>query len=910
MSIIQISKIQVRTGNLVDLPQLSAGELGWADDERRLFIGNDSNRVGDPDPNNTEILTKYSPIELSGNVTIANVENLHVGGGENGYFLQTDGNGTLVWSALPSTSNGTVAGSTYQIQYNNAGSLNASANLRYYDANVTLDVSGNIKSANLTVNVFAEFANGLFSGNVQFSNTAQNTFVVGSLGNTGNFVTIGSGQLFGNRITVNQANVNANIIANTITANLLIRAATTLAVNDGSNSNTAGNLIVGNNNVWANSDGISLTGNIIAQGNIEGNNITGNIILINDSITIGNVVIANGNIEADNIIANAGVFQGNGSSLTNLNASNLSTGTVPSGRLSGAYSISVTSATTAGTVTTAAQPNITSVGTLTSLTVGNVTSSDTIQADSLIIDNGAIITGNITNTGSTDISANLSVGGNISASSAIFGNTVTAATFVGNVNTPTILNGNSNITIFGNGDIRMSSNGQADVISIVSNGTTANTSIANSVTVVANLTAGNLIGPLANGNSNIRVVANANIVMTVSGNNIANFTGTNANIFGNLTVSSNITAQNILAPLANGNSNVSIPAINGNVNISAIGAANVVVVTDTGAIVNGQFTVNGNIDANNVDAGNLLVANYVTGTLTTAAQPNITSLGTITDLDISNSITVSANIDANVIIAANGLYGELQSPSQVLITEVGQLEYLAVGNTSTTDLYANGDMITGGNVTVSDRLYVIGLLDGTFSNASSSQPNITSVGNLVNLTVNGNLDGNVAEFVDLVVSNSLVLSNTVYWGNSSGALTVTEYLDANNAYVGNLYATASMAQATISNAAVQPLGNIDVSVSTLRMWEVATTANFELDIINVNNVMASNNSLTVTAIVKNPLSVGYVPSNVKIDGTNANVNWIDGAPTPVTGGYDIYNFNILKKAANTYFVLGKRDSTS
>lgn len=80
MAIIQISKIQVRTGNVADLPQLSAGEFGWADDERRLFIGNDANRVGDPDPNNTEILTKYSPIELNGNVTIANVANFSLGG--------------------------------------------------------------------------------------------------------------------------------------------------------------------------------------------------------------------------------------------------------------------------------------------------------------------------------------------------------------------------------------------------------------------------------------------------------------------------------------------------------------------------------------------------------------------------------------------------------------------------------------------------------------------------------------------------------------------------------------------------------------------------------------------------------------------------------------------------------------
>ena len=39
MAILQISKIQQRSGNLVDLPQLDDAEFGWANDARRLFIG-------------------------------------------------------------------------------------------------------------------------------------------------------------------------------------------------------------------------------------------------------------------------------------------------------------------------------------------------------------------------------------------------------------------------------------------------------------------------------------------------------------------------------------------------------------------------------------------------------------------------------------------------------------------------------------------------------------------------------------------------------------------------------------------------------------------------------------------------------------------------------------------------------
>ena len=61
-----------------------------------------------------------------------------------------------------------------------------------------------------------------------------------------------------------------------------------------------------------------------------------------------------------NISSTGGVFNGDGSGLTNLNASNLNSGTVPSGRLSGSYGIDIsgnaataTSATTAATATNA-----------------------------------------------------------------------------------------------------------------------------------------------------------------------------------------------------------------------------------------------------------------------------------------------------------------------------------------------------------------------------------------------------------------------------------------------------------------------------------------------------------------------------------------------------------------------------
>lgn len=60
MPIKQTSKIQVRSGLQQNLPQLAKGELGWAVDSQRLFIGNGNVSDGAPFVGNTEIITVVS----------------------------------------------------------------------------------------------------------------------------------------------------------------------------------------------------------------------------------------------------------------------------------------------------------------------------------------------------------------------------------------------------------------------------------------------------------------------------------------------------------------------------------------------------------------------------------------------------------------------------------------------------------------------------------------------------------------------------------------------------------------------------------------------------------------------------------------------------------------------------------
>lgn len=62
MPIVSISKIQHRYGLNENLPQLSAAELGWSIDARKLYIGNGPISEGAPTVGNTEILTEYSDL--------------------------------------------------------------------------------------------------------------------------------------------------------------------------------------------------------------------------------------------------------------------------------------------------------------------------------------------------------------------------------------------------------------------------------------------------------------------------------------------------------------------------------------------------------------------------------------------------------------------------------------------------------------------------------------------------------------------------------------------------------------------------------------------------------------------------------------------------------------------------------
>jgi hypothetical protein len=174
---------------------------------------------------------------------------------------------------------------------------------------------------------------------------------------------------------------------------------------------------------------------------------------------------------------------------------------------------------------------------------------------------------------------------------------------------------------------------------------TGNVVTGNSTLTANTLTIGNTIVNQSNIVLGNTTVGTSNIVVgntTVSTSNIVlgNTTITNSNVtVGN----TSLTTTSIVSPSFTGNvvsGNTSItPVANGNVAFSVSGVSNVVVITSDGANFNGNANVTGNLSTGNLSVSNNISATTLGGSLTTNSQPNITSVGTLTGLTSTGTVS-------------------------------------------------------------------------------------------------------------------------------------------------------------------------------------------------------------------------------------------------------------------------------
>ena len=128
-------------------------------------------------------------------------------------------------------------------------------------------------------------------------------------------------------------------------------------------------------------------------------------------------------------------------------------------------------------------------------------------------------------------------------------------------------------------------------------------------------------------------------------------------------------------------------------------AGNVGIGTDTPEYkldVIGDGKISGNLTVSDIIAGNLIVNDAIIGILSTAAQPNITSLGTLTSLTISGNLTTSGYI--------NGAFNVTSLPD---VTYIGALSNLTVnGNATVANLTVSKNTTIGGNLLVNGNVAI------------------------------------------------------------------------------------------------------------------------------------------------------------------------------------------------------------
>jgi len=392
MAIVQISQIQQRSGNLVDLPQLNEAEFGWATDTKQLFIGKTT------PAENIEVLTSYSNIAFDqitgavgnlnitasslstgevlafdgtnwvnaggnagGNINLGNVSNVSIGGGAIGYVLQTDGTGNLSWAPKTTltayiqdvTKANPAVVTTTQDNYFTKGAAVTITNvpgMTQLNGQVYYVVPVTSNTFNLCTTQDGNTSNLINSSSyTAFPYSAvSNTFAGNSgilLSNSVPFSTGESIQFIGTTFGGIQANTTYYILtnsANVITVSL-----------------TPGGSTVGLTNAYGTANVYATGGRAISSIGGSGGNSAAAGSTTSIQYNNNNLLAGSASLTYD--------FANSILTVSNLSVSNPNTGSIFSNNFFATNNI--TANRISGNLTTNAQPNITSVGTLTSLNV-------------------------------------------------------------------------------------------------------------------------------------------------------------------------------------------------------------------------------------------------------------------------------------------------------------------------------------------------------------------------------------------------------------------------------------------------------------------------------------------------------------------------------------------------------------
>jgi hypothetical protein len=874
-------------------------------------------------PNIALSIDGNSNVELAGNLTVNGVSNLgdvgnvHIFGGTTNQVLVTDGSGNLTWASGSTLSNG----------YSNVEIPLANSNV-YINANGGVDQQWNFSTdSNMYVPGAIVWP---LSGNI-VENAINHGIDIYSSTQV-RLIAASNTLLFDGNLTVPQ-NINASP-SNYLTlraGNAFIDIAPNANIGFAPNNydyvlelagpSQGGPLAVVNGDLYANNSG-GLSGNITAQGNITASNfqttgaygnISGaNVIFANSFTSNGGVVdfsTNNANVSLGDV-ANVHIYGGSTNQvLTTDGTGNLawaSGSLVANGYSNVSIPVANSNVYINANAGTDYQWNFDTTGNLITPTNGyilsnggslNLADGDSNSYIQLDVNNiylytdyhGSEYEWNLDNTGNTTFP---------SIGTANLGNLVTA-----------------NYANFAN-DVVVQGN-----IANANNITVTNDITSNNANITANLTSGNAnLGNLATANYvNVAYDLNGN-----TGNFTGNITALNANL-GNLVTANFVNTGAIY----NGSSNVVIDS-SGNIGLSINGFANVLLVTNTGANLVGDFSANGNVNAGAI-LSNTITANGTYLGLSAGSTGNYNI--NLTPAGSGNVDVAGAQITSLALVPLNP--SDAASKDYVDTVATGLHVHAAANVATTTDLanttgaivtytqpgpegvgatlsFTSGSLITIDTVTLTAnmRLLIKNESNATWNgvyvyNNSAVITRATDMDNDVNLaggdflfvqSGNVNSDTSWVQTTDNVVigTSNIVFSQFGGAGTYTGSNGISIVGTAITANVDNVTTAIIGGNIAVANSAQLVTPNIGVATGT----SLDLTGNVLAENLNANSTITTSN-ITVTFNA----NVDSLNANSNIVANNATVNLeLSGNTANFSGNVilsNLYaNFNITSDTAN------------
>jgi hypothetical protein len=322
-----------------------------------------------------------------------------------------------------------------------------------------------------------------------------------------------------------------------------------------------------------------------------------------------------------------------------------------------------------------------------------------------------------------------------------------------------------------------------------------------------------------------------------------------AKVYGGLGVTGNVNVGGqVQAPTIIGTNIAGTLTTAAQPNITTVGTlGNLVVGNAISGSTISSLTMN---VSDRIYADKLTVYNGITGTVITASQPNITSVGNLTSLAVVGNVS-AANFNGAVTGSVTGnltgnVTGTILTGAQPFVTSLGTLSALGVtGATTVGSLNAGSGVIqTTGNITTTSSV-VGGTLYGTIKTAS--QPSITTVGNLTTVSVTGlsTLSGAVTLGSDLYATGAGTQS--IGTGtNRFGTLFSTVINNSTSLTTGNVTATSGGVKIqTLGQGIVFPDGTTQTTAG-------AASGSGSVGYANVAGIVTNqSNSATIQATTAN-----------------------------------------------------------